>query len=217
MQRLTTFKWYHLIFGLLYFTWSQVAIMAVSLIPQMNNSSGVITGVVVSLCNIGIIYKGFKTIKRSQDIDEDIAPRLKPAMVATIFIIMMCMIVATAIVNLLINKGSSANQNVLEELFQATPLLSAIHIIAIAPLCEEMFFRYYFVKPGRFLILRFIISWMIFIAIHITSKDPFTVVIAYAVPATFIHGTRYIFGSVRYSLLLHAMYNSVVVYTMLAI
>lgn len=219
------FKLRDIIFAFLFFTWSQIALVCIDTLAHPKSGSDLqnITSETKTIAlsifiigNIVLLWRAYIILKKSIDRDEDVAPPIKAKQFGAICGVALSMLITTAVFNSLINPGSSENQTLLNEIFKSTPILMTLQIILIAPICEEMCFRYFLLKPGRFWLARFIISGMLFIAVHLTSADTIADILAYTVPVLFLHGIRYITGSVRYSLLLHMLYNGIVAISMVA-
>ena len=219
-----TFKLRDIIFAFFCFAWSQIALVCIDLLANpksksdlqsISNETKIIALGVFIIGNIFLLWKSYDVIKKSIDRDEDIAPPITPKQFGMICAMAFSMLITTAVCNTLINPGSSENQNLLNETFKRAPVLMMLQIILIAPICEELCFRYYLLKPGKLWLIRFIASGMLFIAIHLTTDDSIADMLAYTIPVLFLHGTRYITRSVRYSLLLHMIYNGAVATSMI--
>ena len=200
-----------ILFGILFFLWSQLNAVLLMAIQNGQGSSITIPAILLIASDTFLFWKSFNVIKKSTMTKEDQAPPMTPKSIFIIFGIAIAMIMMTSFVGGLLGVEETTNQNELNAFFAATPLLAAIHIILVAPICEDICFRYYFVRPGTLWKTRFIISGLLFLAVHMTTQDPLETAIAYAVPVCFLHGTRLAFGSVRYSLLLHMLYNMIII------
>lgn len=209
------FKLRDIFFGFLFFAWSQIAmggiVRSTNLMGSGETAAAVLTSLLIAAGDVGIIIKAYKVIKRSIEVEEDTSPPIRWKEIGSLFAILITMVLCLIAVNIIVGNAESTNQDALLEMFRMSPILSTFHIIIMAPVCEDLCFRYYALRPGSAWWLRFFVSGTIFLMIHlIGSTDP-RVVISYLVPTCFLCGTRLLYNSVRYSMALHAMYNGVVV------
>jgi membrane protease YdiL (CAAX protease family) len=210
------FKFRDIIFACLFFGWSQINAILLLQMTSTNNTAKAITLGISLLGNGLLIWQTFRIIQKARKTNEDKAPEITPKAILKIAGITLLMLFATAIISSLLNIQETTNQNALDDFFKTIPFLAAMHIVIVAPICEDMCFRYYLLRPGKLWQLRFILSGILFILIHVAPGESFLSLIAYLVPAAFLHGTRLMSGSVRYSLMLHMFYNAIVTGLMFA-
>lgn len=208
------FRFLDIIFALLVFAWSQVNALTLMLLPNAKDTTKIIIWMIILAGNTCLIYGAIRTIMKSIKTHEDTAPTLSAKAIIKIAGITVLMLMATIFFNSFLPINETINQNALDDFMKQVPILAALHIIIVAPICEDMCFRYFLVRPGKLWWFRFIVSWVLFIAIHVTPGESIIVSLAYLVPASFLHGTRLAFNSVRYSLTLHMFYNAIIVGTM---
>ena len=212
------FKLRDIFFGFLIFAWSQVALAGIiygtHCINEQNKTSAAICIASMVIGNLLIIAITYQTIHRSIRLKEDQAPPIRLPEIGILIALLIAMIFAVIVTHYLIQINNTSNQSAVSNLFTNAPILAVFHIIIIAPVCEEMAFRYFLLKPGKLWWMRYILSGLLFLSIHLSLHDSPLSIFAYLVPVCFLHGTRLLFNSVRYSMLLHMMYNAIVVVTM---
>lgn len=215
------FKLRDILFGFFFFAWSQIAILGIlfgtALMQEDKSIQATLVILALTAADIIVVFKGYKIIQRSVEVEEDTAPPIRLRQLGGVIAILITMLACTIAVNNFIGISNTGNQDALIEMFRQAPILSAFHLIITAPLCEDICFRYYPLRPGKAWWFRYFISGLIFLATHLTGADSAPVIILYLVPVCFLHGTRLLYRSVRYSMLLHALYNATVVLSMIAI
>lgn len=216
------FKLRDILFSFLFFAWSQIALTGILYITTLANSgtpsfanlsgpqAALVLTILLMIGNAAVMLKTYNIIKRSMELGEDPAPPIRFKEVGVILAILFAMYFATLLVTNITGYKSTDNQDAINQLFSIAPVLTLIHLIIIAPVCEDMCFRYYLVRPGKVWWPRYIGASLLFLAIHVTGDNVLIETILYSMPVLFLHGTRLLFHSVRYSMLLHIIYNSAV-------
>lgn len=211
------FRFRDVLIAILFFLWSQVHVVGLSAIPYTQMSARIVIILILIAGDALLFWRTFIILKRSVDTGEDKAQPISAINILKILGITILMIMATSFTSALLGIEETQNQDALNAFFGAIPLLAAFHIIFIAPICEDMCFRYCLLRPGKIWWLRFFITGLLFIGIHIVPGEPLETIFAYLTPVCFLHGTRLVSGSVRYSLMLHMFYNAVIVGLMLVL
>lgn len=209
-QNYKPFKWYHILLSFVFFIWSQIAILLVQFEAVSNGKDKYILIASALIGDIFFLGWAYKIIKTSVETKEDKAPPMKPKTIGMIAGLAIIMIFVTGLTSSLIDVSSTQNQDALNDIFTHAPIMMSLHIMLVAPVCEELSFRYFFIKPGKIWTIRFIISGILFLGVHLFDISQINVIIIYLIPVLFLHGIRYKTGSVRYSLALHITYNFIV-------
>ena len=205
------FKFRDIVFAVLFFLWSQVHAIGLSAIPVAATNSRIVIILILIAGDAFLFWKTFTIRKRAVTTGEDTSQPISVKNILKILGITILMIMVTAFISSLLGIEGTENQDALDQFFGSIPLLAALHIIIIAPICEDMCFRYCLLRPGKVWWLRFILTGLLFVGIHVVPGEPLETIFAYLTPVCFLHATRLVSGSVKYSLMLHMFYNTVVV------
>ena len=209
------FKLRDIFFGFLFFAWSQIAMLGIirsaTLMGNGEKTTALLMILFFAAGDVAVIIKAYKVIKRSIEVEEDTSPPIRWVAIGGLLSILITMVLCIIVANIVMGNPESANQDALLEMFRMAPILSAFHIVVMAPVCEDLCFRYYALRPGAAWWFRFFMSGVIFLMTHLIGSADLRVVISYLIPTCFLYGTRLLYHSVRYSMLLHIMYNGIVV------
>ena len=129
-----------------------------------------------------------------------------------------CLII-NAIINALLHIDSTANEDIINELIKAHPISVAIQIAIFAPIVEELIFRYYFLKDGKWWTFRVILSTLLFAIMHVAmAGSPVQILIescAYIPPTILLIYLRLLFKSAKFSMIGHITYNTIGLITLI--